>query len=237
MFSLALLRRCYGNFKRYSVELEKSRRATHTKLTPKIYGSEEDQQKHLEKATGKISKLGRSVSRSRDYDAMGSNTKFVQCPEGELQKRATVTHTVTLHEIDVINSRQQGFMALFTGDTGEISETIRGQIDAKVDEWKTEGRATLVPGVLFIDEVHMLDMDCFSFLNRAMESDLCPSVNFFFYLLPTSCHPRSTQPLGVTKMYNFTTYMYSNGGGRDRVVNGGKPNYVAFRPNIKQFIW
>jgi len=130
----------------------------------------------IDKATGKISKLGRSVSRSRDYDAMGSNTKFVQCPEGELQKRATVTHTVTLHEIDVINSRQQGFMALFTGDTGEISETIRGQIDAKVEEWKTEGRATLVPGVLFIDEVHMLDMDCFSFLNRAMESDLCPII-------------------------------------------------------------
>jgi len=130
----------------------------------------------IDKATGKISKLGRSVSRSRDYDAMGSNTKFVQCPEGELQKRATVTHTVTLHEIDVINSRQQGFMALFTGDTGEISETVRGQIDAKVDEWKTEGRATLVPGVLFIDEVHMLDMDCFSFLNRAMESDLCPII-------------------------------------------------------------
>ena len=41
--------------KRYSVELGKSRRETHTKLTPKIYGSEEDQQKHLEKATGKIS--------------------------------------------------------------------------------------------------------------------------------------------------------------------------------------
>jgi RuvB-like protein 2 len=130
----------------------------------------------IDKATGKISKLGRSVSRSRDYDAMGSNTKFVQCPEGELQKRTTVTHTVSLHEIDVINSRQQGFMALFAGDTGEISESIREQIDAKVSEWRAEGRATLVPGVLFIDEVHMLDMDCFSFLNRALESELCPIV-------------------------------------------------------------
>jgi RuvB-like protein 2 len=118
--------------------------------------------------------LGRSFSRSRDYDAMGATTKFVQCPEGELQKRTTVTHTVTLHEIDVINSRQQGFLALFAGNTGEISETIRTQIDAKVAEWREEGRATLVPGVLFIDEVHMLDMDCFSFLNRALESDLAP---------------------------------------------------------------
>ena len=46
---------------------------------------------------------------------MGSQTKFVQCPEGELQKRKEVVHTVSLHEIDVINSRTQGFLALFSG--------------------------------------------------------------------------------------------------------------------------
>lgn len=43
-------------------------------------------------------------------------TKFVQCPEGELQKRKEVVHTVSLHEIDVINSRSQGFLALFSGE-------------------------------------------------------------------------------------------------------------------------
>ena len=32
----------------------------------------------------------------------------------------------------------------------------------------------IIPGVLFIDEVHMLDMECFSFLNRALESDMAP---------------------------------------------------------------
>jgi RuvB-like protein 2 len=30
--------------------------------------------------------------------------------------------------------------------------------------------------VLFIDEVHMLDIECFSFLNRALESELAPLV-------------------------------------------------------------
>jgi RuvB-like protein 2 len=128
----------------------------------------------IDKASGKITKLGRSFSRSRDYDAMGAQTRFVQCPDGELMKRKEVVHTVSLHEIDVINSRQQGFMALFTGDTGEIKSEIREQIDAKVSEWREEGRASIVPGVLFIDEVHMLDMECFSFLNRALESDLAP---------------------------------------------------------------
>ena len=128
----------------------------------------------IDKASGKITKLGRSFSRSRDYDAMGGQTRFVQCPEGELQKRKEVVHTVSLHEIDVINSRQQGFLALFTGDTGEIKAEVREQIDQKVAEWREEGRATIVPGVLFIDEVHMLDMECFSFLNRALESDMAP---------------------------------------------------------------
>ncbi|TFJ81410.1 hypothetical protein NSK_007371 [Nannochloropsis salina CCMP1776] len=128
----------------------------------------------IDKASGKISKLGRSFTRSRDYDAMGPQTRFVQCPEGELQKRKETVHVVSLHEIDVINSRQQGFLALFAGDTGEIKGEVREQIDMKVAEWREEGKATVVPGVLFIDEVHMLDIECFSWLNRALETDLAP---------------------------------------------------------------
>jgi RuvB-like protein 2 len=130
----------------------------------------------IDKSSGKITKLGRSYARSRDYDAMGVDTKFLQCPDGELQKRKEVVHTVTLHEIDVINSRTQGFLALFSGDTGEIRSEIRDQINTKVAEWKEEGKAEIVPGVLFIDEVHMLDIECFSYINRALESDLAPIV-------------------------------------------------------------
>ncbi|SCZ93517.1 BZ3500_MvSof-1268-A1-R1_Chr6-3g08711 [Microbotryum saponariae] len=157
----------------------------------------------IDKSTGKISKLGRSFTRARDYDAMGADVKFVQCPEGELQVRKEVVHTVSLHEIDVINSRTQGFLALFagqssilltrpcmfpqiqhflkdsaasTGDTGEIKSELRDQINTKVSDWREEGKAEIVPGVLFIDEVHMLDIECFSFLNRALETELAPIV-------------------------------------------------------------
>lgn len=135
----------------------------------------------IDKATGKITKLGRSFTRARDYDAMGAQvslnkiywcrfishnddkdcrlvtaltpfckplqTQFVQCPEGELQKRKEVVHTVSLHEIDVINSRTQGFLALFSGDTGEIRSEVREQINAKVYEWREEGKAEIIPGV------------------------------------------------------------------------------------------
>ena len=128
----------------------------------------------IDKASGKVSKLGRSFARHGDYDNVGASARFVQCPEGELHKRKEVVHTVTLHEIDVINSRTQGFLALFAGDIGEIKPEVRDQIDQKVAEWREEGRAEIVPGVLFIDEVHMLDIECFSFLNRALESEQAP---------------------------------------------------------------
>jgi RuvB-like protein 2 len=128
----------------------------------------------IDKASGKITKIGRSFTRSKDYEVSGPNVQFVQCPEGELQKRKEVVHNVTLHEIDVINSRAQGFLALFAGDTGEIKPEIREQIDSKVAEWREEGKAEIVLGVLFIDEVHMLDIECFSFLNKALESEMSP---------------------------------------------------------------
>ena len=128
----------------------------------------------IDKASGRVTKLGRSFTRSRDFDAMGPQTRFVQCPEGELQKRKEVVHMVSLHEIDVLNSRQQGFLALFAGDTGEIKSEVREQINLKVAEWREEGKASIIPGVLFIDEVHMLDIECFSWLNRALESDMAP---------------------------------------------------------------
>ncbi|OLY77671.1 RuvB-like 2 [Smittium mucronatum] len=149
----------------------------------------------IDKSTGRITKLGRSFLRARDFDATGSDVifiiynyiffytnfdflrdKFVQCPEGELQTRKELVHTVSLHEIDVINSRQQGFLALFSGDTGEIKPEVREQINQKVSEWREEGKATIVPGVLFIDEIHMLDMECYSFLNRALEDVMAPVV-------------------------------------------------------------
>ncbi|PRQ23843.1 putative DNA helicase [Rosa chinensis] len=62
-------------------------------------------------------------------------------PDRELQECKEVVHCVTLHEIDVINSKTQGFLALFTGDTGEIHSEVREQIDTQVAECRgREGR-------------------------------------------------------------------------------------------------
>ena len=124
------------------------------------------------KGIGNAPKLGRLFARSRDFDTMSASAKFVQCTDGELQDRKEVAHNIALHEVDVINSRQQGFLALFTGDTGEVRPEAREQVDAKFAKWRDGGKAESVPGALFIDEIRMSDMQSCSFLDRFLESDV-----------------------------------------------------------------
>lgn len=35
------------------------------------------------------------------------------------------------------------------GDTGEIKSEVREQINAKVSEWREEGKAEIIPGVSY----------------------------------------------------------------------------------------
>lgn len=79
----------------------------------------------VDKSSGKVNKLGRSFAKASEFDAVSPQTRFAQCPEGEILKKKETVHTVTLHDIDVINSRAQGFMALFSGETGEIRQEVR----------------------------------------------------------------------------------------------------------------
>ena len=67
----------------------------------------------------------------------------------------------------------QGFLALFAGDTGEIRAEVREQIDAKVAEWREEGKADIVPGVLFIDEVRGSALCEEQVLHVTPDADIC----------------------------------------------------------------
>ncbi|EPY27390.1 hypothetical protein STCU_05775 [Strigomonas culicis] len=60
----------------------------------------------------------------------------------------------------------------------EVTEKLRQEINKVVNKYIDQGVAELVPGVLFIDEVHMLDIECFTYLNKALESTLAPVVIF-----------------------------------------------------------
>merc|ERR1712176_524848 len=90
---------------------------------------------------------------------------------------------VTLHDLDQANAKPQGGQDLATvmgsvlkPKKTEITEKLRTEINRVVNRYIDHGIAELVPGVLFVDEVHMLDIECFTYLNRALESALAPIV-------------------------------------------------------------
>ena len=58
------------------------------------------------------------------------------------------------------------------------ADKLRKEINKVVNKYIDQGVAELVPGVLFIDEVHMLDIECFTYLHRALESTIAPIVIF-----------------------------------------------------------
>ncbi len=56
-------------------------------------------------------------------------------------------HTVSSHEIDVINSGTEGFLVLFAGDTGEIKPELRNQINTQGRRMARGGKDDIIPGI------------------------------------------------------------------------------------------
>ncbi|MDK2869538.1 MAG: TBP-interacting protein [Pyrococcus sp.] len=132
-------------------------------------GIEEGDVIQIDAETGRVSRIGTT----KEEEGLFFRKK-VEIPTGPVLKIKEFTYTVTLHDLDVVNARAGGIFSLLFGGGMEINDEIRERVDQTVKQWIEEGRATLVPGVLFIDECHMLDIEAFSFLARAMESELAP---------------------------------------------------------------
>lgn len=157
------------------------------KLDPSIYESIQKERVtpgdviYIEANTGAVKRVGRSDAYATEFDLEAE--EYVPIPKGEVHKKKEIIQDVTLHDLDIANTRPQGGQdimslmgQLMKPRKTEITDKLRQEINKVVDKYIEQGVAELVPGVLFIDEVHMLDTDCFTYLNRALESPLSPIV-------------------------------------------------------------
>ena len=128
----------------------------------------------IDAETGTVRKVGRAGKRRYDVDIY----RYVELPRGPVKKEKEVVHTLTLHDLDMYYMAQRATVAALLGVAveREIPSEVRERVDKEVKKMVEEGQAELVPGVLFIDDAHMLDIEAFSFLTRAMESDLAPII-------------------------------------------------------------
>ncbi len=130
----------------------------------------------IDAETGRVAKVGIAEDSERKYDL--ATARVVPTPKGPIAKEKEFVHTVTLHDLDVMHARSGSIFSLLFGgrEEREIPPEVRQRVDQAVKSWVDEGRAEIIPGVLFIDDVHMLDIELFSFLSRAMESELSPII-------------------------------------------------------------
>jgi RuvB-like protein 1 (pontin 52) len=171
------------------IGLKTTKGAKQLKLDPVIYENLQKEKVivgdviYIEASNGSVKRVGRSDEFATEFDLEAE--EYVPVPKGDVHKKKEVIQDVTLHDLDVANARPQGGQdimsvmgQLMKPKKTEITDKLRKEINKIVNKYIEQGVAELIPGVLFIDEVHMLDLECFTYLNRALESSLSPIVVF-----------------------------------------------------------
>lgn len=159
------------------------------KLDPSIYESLQREKVevgdviYIEANSGAVKRQGRSDTFATEFDL--ETEEYVPLPKGDVHKSKEVIQDVTLHDLDVANARPQGGQdvlsmmgQLMKPRKTEITDKLRMEINKVVNRYIDQGIAELVPGVLFIDEVHMLDLETFTYLHKSLESAIAPIVIF-----------------------------------------------------------
>jgi RuvB-like protein 1 len=192
------------------IGLKTTKGSKQLRLDPSIYESLQKENVsigdviYIEANTGGVKRVGRSDVYASEYDLEAD--EYVPIPKGDVHKKKEIVQDVTLHDLDIANASPKGGQDILSmmGQLAkpkktEITEKLRNEINRVVNRYIDQGVAELVPGVLFIDEVHMLDIECFTYLNRALESTLSPIVIFatnrsHFLSLPCSPPPPAPPP-------------------------------------------
>jgi TBP-interacting protein len=135
----------------------------------------------IDAETGRVANLGLSTesTKGKTYDV--DTSQKVPRPAGEVLKEKEFVYTLTLADMDELSAKNRGgggMLSMFFGgaETKEIDTEIRTAVDESVKKMVDEGTAFIHPGVLFIDDSHLLDLEAFSFLGRALESELVPII-------------------------------------------------------------
>ncbi|OWR50708.1 putative pontin [Danaus plexippus plexippus] len=171
------------------IGLKTAKGTKNLKLDPTIYESLQKEKVevgdviYIEANSGAVKRQGRSDTFATEFDLEAE--EYVPLPKGDVHKKKEVVQDVTLHDLDCANARPQGghdimsmMGQLMKPKKTEITDKLRKEINKVVNKYIDQGIAELVPGVLFIDEVHMLDIETFTYLHRALESAIAPIVIF-----------------------------------------------------------
>merc|ERR1711935_656404 len=144
------------------------------KLDPSIYEALQKEKVsvgdviYIEANSGSCKRVGRCDNYATEFDLEAE--QYVPMPKGDVHKKKEIVQDVTLNDLDAANAKPQGGSDIFSvmgsimkPKKTEITDKLRNEVNKVVTKYIDQGVAEMVPGVLFIDEVHMLDIECFTF--------------------------------------------------------------------------
>jgi RuvB-like protein 1 (pontin 52) len=92
--------------------------------------------------------------------------EHVPLPKGDVHEKKQVVQDVTIHDLDMVNAHPKSSgakneilsldQAMGEPKKTKITDKLRKEINKVADRYADQGVAELAPGVLFIDEVHIL---------------------------------------------------------------------------------
>ncbi|MGC8596984.1 MAG: RuvB-like helicase [Thermocladium sp.] len=133
----------------------------------------------IDEETGRVLVQGRENNGGGETYDIGVKRR-IDVPNGPIYKEKEITRFFTLNDLDIYQAKQQGLMSAmlfgFASEEKEIPSEVRRAVDEFVVKLINDGKGELIPGVLFIDDVHMLDIETWAYLSRAMESELSPII-------------------------------------------------------------
>ncbi|KUO93406.1 MAG: TATA box-binding protein [Caldivirga sp. JCHS_4] len=135
----------------------------------------------IDEETGRVIVEGQAQGEGEEqYDIYVK--RRLEVPKGPIHKEKEITRFFTLHDLDMYQARQQGLVSamlfgVFTEER-EIPSEVRNAVDSFVKETVDKGNGELIPGVLFVDDAHMLDIETWAFFTKAMEMEMSPIMIF-----------------------------------------------------------
>ena len=133
----------------------------------------------IDAETGLVHKVGRvkGVEKAKYYDVDIWEVSE-ELPKGPVKKEKEITRVLTFNDLDLALASQRLSIIGFLGVEleREVDEEVRKAVNSQVKKLIDEGRAELVPGVLFIDDAHLLDLESFAFLSKVLESEFAPII-------------------------------------------------------------
>jgi len=132
---------------------------------------------HIDSSSGVFKRMGRGESYLNDYDLEAD--KYVPLPKGDIYRKKEVVFNTTLHDLDVssVNPTGQDVLSLVhqvvKNKKSEITEKLRQDIDSYVNNCNF---AEVIYGVLLIEDANLLDIECFTYLNKIIDTGRGPTI-------------------------------------------------------------